>query len=196
MSRDAKNSRVAQGGITGFFKRVRTRLNSDSGDAMIEVLGVMVVVGILTSMFAQSAISLGKSQNRSHNADVSIQVARGVLEQAKATPWNKIGFASSDAGYQPTLGNVAGAETTAEIPASELSLMPGRILPLTVTTVRRLPVTTRTDITFTDADKRTKRISVTTVWNKNGRTGSSIYSLLLAASPNDKSPVDVPMTAP
>ena len=190
----AYENRAAPRGLIGFFQRVRSVLRNDRGDAMIEVLGVMVVVAIVTTMFAQSSISLGKSQNRSHNADVSIQVARGILEQAKATPWNNVGFVSGEANYQATFTVNGIAENTVQVATSDLPA--GRILPKYTTTVRGLPVTATTNITWTDANKRTKRITVGTKWSKNGRSGSSTYSLLLSASPNDSAPVAVPTTTP
>ena len=187
---NAYENRSALRGLIRLFQRARSVLNNDRGSAMIEVLGVMVVVALATSMFAQSSIGLGKTQNRLHNTDVSIQVARGILEQASATPWNKVGFIKGDPGYQDTFTVNGTPERTVQI--SAVNLPDGRILPKTTKTVRGLPVSAVTDITWFNNGTVMKRITVTTTWNQKGRSESSVYSLLLSASPNDVAPESVP----
>jgi type II secretory pathway pseudopilin PulG len=187
-------ARSATSGLSGLLERLRNLLRNDRGDALIEVIGVMVVVSIVSALFTQSSIGLNQGQNRAHNVDVSIQVARGIIEQAKATPWNSLGFATTDPGYTPYDGGQFENRNVVELPSTSLPATSLRIMPKTTETVRGVSITARTHITYgyIDTNRQIKVVTVNTSYVNRGRTSSHTYSVMLAAEPSDKNPPAVP----
>lgn len=171
--------------VFGIRALMRKVMSEDRGSSFIEVIGAMVVITIVTSAFLLSFNSMSSAQNKAHSVDIAGQYARGILEEAKSTPWTRLCFEVADAGYRSTYK----AENTSACAADSLGPDNERIMPTESVKVRGLDLDIRTDITFRGSN--VKRVTVQATFSRGTKTSTNTYSTLLSARPDVKAPSGV-----
>ncbi|MEH0110705.1 FG-GAP-like repeat-containing protein [Tersicoccus sp. MR15.9] len=148
---------------TALHRRVRAA--RDRGFVLIDALIALGVMGAVAAGFAVSATNSQLIQRASVNASQATQLAQGVIETARSTPWAKLGTNTA-----PATGMLTGAQSA--ITGSGYALVP-----TTTTQMRGTPVTVQTAVGWASTPTAgaatsgfgTKIVIVKVTWND--RTG-------------------------
>ncbi|GAB2732673.1 type IV pilus modification PilV family protein [Nocardioides pakistanensis] len=193
-----------EGGARAYLRRHLARLRTaraqdDRGSVMIESLVAIMVVGLAMAGFTSTSIAVNKGQRHAQAHDVATQVAHGLLEKAKATPWNRLGYAPT----QPSLNKVvlkAGGQVLLPSPATTpewLTDLPGD----PVVTVDNINVTVVVSVRWkpgqgsgTAEKPGTKVVTVLAEWPVPGDDDiqSATYTLTRTARAVEAAPTGLP----
>lgn len=167
---------------------VLARLRDDRGSVLLESLIFTAVIALVILGFASVAVTAGKAQRVAQTTDIAAQAAHGIIEQAKATPFDELGFDPSTDGYP--------GDMTPYGPTVRLSVPPtyhDPVAPVETKTVRGLNVSLTTQIVWaTTSPRPVKAVVVTADWESNGRLRTETYSSYIAPTVAEVPPGDVP----
>lgn len=168
-----KNTATRQPGL---LARLWGRLRSDSGELLMESLGTLTVIAITLSAFSIAFIAMNQTQRTMHHGDIAAQAARGAIEQAKATDYNRLGFLTTDAGFRATVTEGPTTYNTVTITPADVVAGADRLLPQATTKIRGMDVTVRTDILATP---KGREIIAAATYKSNGKTKTKTYKALV-----------------
>jgi Tfp pilus assembly protein PilX len=103
----------------------------DKGTLLVEATVCLGIAGILGLGVTNAQLQADRTQRNSANFNIAVQTAQGMLEKAKATPWQQLGTTAAESPVGDSM-----------LPAGVTSVRTGKLNPKTVDPVRNLELTT------------------------------------------------------
>lgn len=140
----------------------RLRLRRDHGSALLEAAVALGLLAVLLLGFAYTTVGSQKNQRTAVDHDIAVQAAQGVVEQARSLSWQKVSLKGSQPVTKEGDEDPGVWEPT------------GGLQETSTVTVRELPVTLTTTVTWGDGHQHvsgkhpygSKVVTVTATWTE------------------------------
>lgn len=194
----------------GPLRRLRARLHkrldakSERGDLLIEVVIAMAVIGTTLASYTSSNMTMEHVSRSRTAVDIVAQQAQAVLQEAKSSPWDRLGFNPAVQSNVPDTDAEGQFTVTHDLPS-----VPGSLTPFKEVERGNITMTQRVDIVWegcTDAAAcatrssaafDTKKVTVTINFRVPGSTEEKkkVYTMSRSATASEAVPRDTIPTA-